>query len=184
VLFGDYNPSAKLPMTFPASVGQIPIYYNHFNTGRPALDDKNHIYNSSYLDESIFPKFPFGFGLSYTNFSYTNLVLSNKNMNMKDSISVSFTLTNTGKIAGEEVAQLYLHNKHASVVMPVKALKDFKKIMLTPGESKKIQFNINKEKLSFFNSNLKWDAEPTDFELMIGSSSEDIRLQASFELKK
>ncbi len=184
VLFGDYNPSAKLPMTFPASVGQIPIYYNHFNTGRPALDDKNHIYNSSYLDESIFPKFPFGFGLSYTNFSYTNLVLSNKNMNMKDSILVSFTLTNTGKIAGEEVAQLYLHNKHASVVMPVKALKDFKKIMLMPGESKKIQFNINKEKLSFFNSNLKWDAEPTDFELMIGSSSEDIRLQASFELKK
>ncbi len=184
VLFGDYNPSAKLPMTFPASVGQIPIYYNHFNTGRPALDDKNHIYNSSYLDESIFPKFPFGFGLSYTNFSYTNLVLSNKNMNMKDSILVSFTLTNTGKIAGEEVAQLYLHNKHASVVMPVKALKDFKKIMLMPGESKKIQFKVNKEKLSFFNSNLKWDAEPTDFELMIGSSSEDIRLQASFELKK
>ena len=184
VLFGDYNPSAKLPMTFPASVGQIPIYYNHFNTGRPALDDKNHIYNSSYLDESIFPKFPFGFGLSYTNFSYTNLVLSNKNMNMKDSILVSFTLTNTGKIAGEEVAQLYLHNKHASVVMPVKALKDFKKIMLMPGERKKIQFKVNKEKLSFFNSNLKWDAEPTDFELMIGSSSEDIRLQASFELKK
>ncbi|MCX6331362.1 MAG: beta-glucosidase BglX [Bacteroidetes bacterium] len=184
VLFGDYNPSAKLPMTFPASVGQIPIYYNHFNTGRPALDDNNHIYNSSYLDESIFPKFPFGYGLSYTNFSYTNLVLSNKNMNMKDSILVSFTLTNTGKIAGEEVAQFYLHNKHASVVMPVKALKDFKKIMLMPGESKKIQFNINKEKLSFFNSNLKWDAEPTDFELMIGSSSEDIRLKANFELKK
>ncbi len=184
VLFGDYNPSAKLPMTFPASVGQIPIYYNHFNTGRPALDDKNHIYNSSYLDESIFPKFPFGFGLSYTNFSYTNLVLSNKNMNMKDSILVSFTLTNTGKIAGEEVAQLYLHNKHASVVMPVKALKDFKKIMLMPGESKKIQFKVNKEKLSFFNSNLKWDSEPTDFELMIGSSSEDIRLKTSFELKK
>ena len=184
VLFGDYNPSAKLPMTFPASVGQIPIYYNHFNTGRPALDDNNHIYNSSYLDESIFPKFPFGYGLSYTNFSYTNLVLSNKNMNMKDSILVSFTLTNTGKMAGEEVAQLYLHNKHASVVMPVKALKDFKKIMLMPGESKKIQFNINKEKLSFFNSNLKWDSEPTDFELMIGSSSEDIRLKTSFELKK
>ena len=184
VLFGDYNPSAKLPMTFPASVGQIPIYYNHFNTGRPALDDNNHIYNSSYLDESIFPKFPFGYGLSYTNFSYTNLVLSNKNMNMKDSILVSFTLTNTGKMAGEEVAQLYLHNKHASVVMPVKALKDFKKIMLMPGESKKIQFNINKEKLSFFNSNLKWDTEPTDIELMIGSSSEDIRLKTSFELKK
>ena len=158
VLFGDYNPSAKLPMTFPMSVGQIPIYYNHFNTGRPATDDNNHIYNSSYLDESIFPKFPFGFGLSYTSFSYANLALSKKAMNMKDSIAVSFTLTNTGKIAGAEVVQLYLHNKRASVVMPVKALKDFQKIMLQPGESKKIQFNINKEKLSFYNANLKWES--------------------------
>jgi beta-glucosidase len=184
VLFGDYNPSAKLPMTFPVSVGQIPIYYNHFNTGRPAFDDNNHIYNSSYIDESIFPKFPFGFGLSYTNFTYSNLVLSNKVMKMKDSIIVSFTLTNSGKLAGEEVVQLYLHNKHASVVMPVKALKDFQKIMLQPGESKKIQFYINKEKLSFFNSKLEWDAEPTDFELMIGASSEDIRLKENFELKK
>ncbi|MGI9137931.1 MAG: glycoside hydrolase family 3 N-terminal domain-containing protein [Sediminibacterium sp.] len=184
VLFGDYNPSAKLPMTFPVSVGQIPIYYNHFNTGRPAFDDNNHIYNSSYIDESIFPKFPFGFGLSYTNFTYSNLVLSNKVMKMKDSIAVSFTLTNSGKLAGEEVVQLYLHNKHASVVMPVKALKDFQKILLQPGESKKIQFYINKEKLSFFNSKLEWDAEPTDFELMIGASSEDIRLKENFELKK
>jgi beta-glucosidase len=184
VLFGDYNPSAKLPMTFPMSVGQIPIYYNHFNTGRPATDDNNHIYNSSYLDESIFPKFPFGFGLSYTTFAYSNLALSKKAMNMKDSIAVSFTLTNTGQQAGEEVVQLYLHNKRASVVMPVKALKDFQKIMLQPGESKKIKFNINKEKLSFYNANLKWDAEPTDFDLMIGSSSEDLRLKESFELKK
>jgi beta-glucosidase len=136
------------------------------------------------LDESIFPKFPFGFGLSYTSFSYANLSLSKKVMNMRDSIAVSFTLTNTGKIAGAEVVQLYLHNKRASVVMPVKALKDFQKIMLQPGESKKIQFNINKEKLSFYNANLKWDAEPTDFDLMIGSSSEDIRLKESFELKK
>jgi beta-glucosidase len=184
VLFGDYNPSAKLPMTFPMSVGQIPIYYNHFNTGRPATDDNNHIYNSSYLDESIFPKFPFGFGLSYTTFAYSNLALSKNTMNMKDSIAVSFTLTNTGQHAGEEVVQLYLHNKRASVVMPVKALKDFQKIMLQPGENKKIKFNINKEKLSFYNANLKWDAEPTDFDLMIGSSSEDIRLKESFELKK
>jgi beta-glucosidase len=105
-------------------------------------------------------------------------------MNMRDSIAVSFTLTNKGKIAGAEVVQLYLHNKRASVVMPVKALKDFQKIMLQPGESKKIKFNINKEKLSFYNANLKWDAEPTDFDLMIGSSSEDIRLKESFELKK
>ena len=142
VLFGDYNPSAKLPMTFPVSVGQIPIYYNHFNTGRPATDDNNHIYNSSYIDETIYPKFPFGYGLSYTNFTYSNLELSSKTMQMKDTISVTFTLTNSGKLAGEEVVQLYLHHKHASVVMPVKALKDFQKIMLQPGESKKIHFII------------------------------------------
>ena len=184
VLFGDYNPSAKLPMTFPVSVGQIPIYYNHFNTGRPATDDNNHIYNSSYIDETIYPKFPFGYGLSYTNFTYSNLELSSKTMQMKDTISVTFTLTNSGKLAGEEVVQLYLHHKHASVVMPVKALKDFQKIMLQPGESKKIHFTINKEKLSFYNSNLKWDAEPTEIELMIGSSSEDIRLKEIFALKR
>ena len=184
VLFGDYNPSAKLPMTFPVSVGQIPIYYNHFNTGRPATDDNNHIYNSSYIDETIFPKFPFGYGLSYTNFTYSNLVLSSKEMQMKDAISATFTLTNTGKWAGEEVVQLYIHHKHASVVMPVKALKDFQKIMLQPGESKKVHFTINKEKLSFYNSNLKWDAEPTEIELMIGSSSEDIRLKEAVALKK
>ena len=103
---------------------------------------------------------------------------------MRDSIAVSFTLTNTGKIAGAEVVQLYLHNKRASVVMPVKALKDFQKIMLQPGDSKKIQFNINKEKLSFYNVNLKWDVEAADFDLMIGASSEDIRLKEGFELKK
>ena len=184
VLFGDYNPSAKLPMTFPVSVGQIPIYYNHFNTGRPATDDNNHIYNSSYIDETIYTKFPFGYCLSYTNFTYSNLELSSKTMQMKDTISVTFTLTNSGKLAGEEVVQLYLHHKHASVVMPVKALKDFQKIMLQPGESKKIHFTINKEKLSFYNSNLKWDAEPTEIELMIGSSSEDIRLKEIFALKR
>ena len=105
-------------------------------------------------------------------------------MQMKDTISVTFTLTNSGKLAGEEVVQLYLHHKHASVVMPVKALKDFQKIMLQPGESKKIHFTINKEKLSFYNSNLKWDAEPTEIELMIGSSSEDIRLKEIIALKR
>ena len=183
VVFGNYNPSAKLPMTFPASVGQIPIYYNHFNTGRPAFDDNNHIYNSSYLDESIYPKFPFGFGLSYTTFSYTNLLLSNNSINEKDSIEVTFDLTNTGKYAGEEVVQLYLHNRYASVVSPVKALKDFKKVFLNPGETKKIRFNINKEKLSYFNTQLNWIANPGEFDLMIGSSSEDIRLKNKFELK-
>ena len=183
VVFGNYNPSAKLPMTFPASVGQIPIYYNHFNTGRPAFDDNNHIYNSSYLDESIYPKFPFGFGLSYTTFSYTNLRLSKNSINEKDSIEVTFDLTNTGKYAGEEVVQLYLHNRYASVVSPVKALKDFRKVFLNPGETKKIRFNINKEKLSYFNTQLNWIANPGEFDLMIGSSSEDIRLKNKFELK-
>ena len=182
VLFGDYNPAAKLPMTFPASVGQIPMYYNHFSTGRPATSDNNHVYNSSYLDESIFPKFPFGFGLSYTQFAYRDLQLSKTKMKMQDSIQVSFSLTNTGKYAGEEVVQLYLHDKYASVVMPVKSLKDFKKVHLNVGETKKISFVIHKQQLSFYNTQLKWDAEPGEFELMIGASSDDIRLKSEFEL--
>jgi len=184
VLFDDYNPSAKLPMSFPVAEGQIPIYYNHFNTGRPATSDKNRYYRSSYLDISIYPKYEFGYGLSYTTFNYSNLQLSKKKMTGAETIEVSMSLTNTGKFAGEEVVQLYLRDKFASAVRPVKELKDFKKIKLQPGESKTIRFTINKEKLSFYNSKIEWVAEPGEFELMIGSSSRDIRLTDVFELIK
>lgn len=181
VLFGDYNPSAKLPVSFPRSEGQIPIYYNHFNTGRPALNDSDRFYRSSYLDLSIYPAYEFGYGLSYTNFDYSGFKISNTTMNANDSIRVSFRLTNTGSYAGSEVVQLYLRNKVASVIRPVKELKDFKKVFLQPGESTSVEFNISRDKLIFLNQQLKWGTEPGDFELMIGSSSEKIKFQGGFE---
>ncbi len=184
VLFGDYNPSAKLPVSFPRSVGQIPIYYNYFNTGRPATDDSNRNYNSSYNDESIFPKYEFGYGLSYTSFQYSNLQLSQKSIRLNEKIEVNLVITNTGTYEGEEVIQLYLRDKVGSIVRPVKELKDFQKVKLAAGESRAIKFVINREKLSFYNQQLQWMAEPGDFELMIGASSRDIRLKDNFELIK
>jgi beta-glucosidase len=184
VLFGDYNPSAKLPISFPRTEGQIPIYYSHFNTGRPATNDSDRFYRSAYIDLSISPQYEFGYGLSYTNFEYSNLKLSGTKMKANEKITVSCTIANTGKYAGEEIVQLYLKDKVASVVRPVKELEDFKKIMLQPGEKKTIQFLIDKEKLSFYNQKLNWVAEPGEFDLMIGASSSDIRLKTSFELVK
>lgn len=182
VIFGDYNPSAKLAMTFPRSVGQIPIMYSHLNTGRPATNDKNHNYNSSYIDLSIYPRYEFGYGLSYTSFLYSNLQLSNKKLDKAGLIDVSVTITNNGKYDGEEIVQLYLRDKVGSIARPVKELKDFKKVKLRPGEAKTIKFSIDKEKLSFYNQQLEWIAEPGDFDIMIGASSRDIRLKDSFEL--
>jgi beta-glucosidase len=191
VLFGDYNPAAKLPVSFPRSEGQIPVYYNHFNTGRPALNDSDRFYRSAYNDLSIYPKFSFGYGLSYTTFRYSDLNLTSSGltpggnkMKSGETITVTFTLANTGHYAGEEVVQLYIRDEVASLVRPVKELKDFSKIMLRPGESTTVQFVIDKEKLSFYNKQLDWVAEPGMFDLMIGSASDDIRLQTSFELIK
>ncbi|EJG00605.1 glycoside hydrolase family 3 N-terminal domain-containing protein [Flavobacterium sp. F52] len=182
VLFGDYNPSGKLPMTFPREVGQVPIYYNHFSTGRPAKDENSTNYVSAYIDLKNSPKFPFGYGLSYTTFDYSGLKLSSNKIKSNETIKVSFQLKNTGKVAGEEVVQLYLKDKFGSVVRPVLELKDFQKLKLNAGESKTIEFIIDKEKLSFYNNKLEWVAEPGDFEVMIGASSADIKLKSDFEL--
>ncbi len=182
VLFGDYNPSGKLPMTFPREVGQVPIYYNHFSTGRPAKDENSTNYVSAYIDLKNSPKFPFGYGLSYTTFEYSGLKLSSNKIKSNETIKVSFQLKNTGKVAGEEVVQLYLKDKFGSVVRPVLELKDFQKLKLNVGESKTIEFIIDKEKLSFYNNKLEWVAEPGDFEVMIGASSADIKLKSDFEL--
>lgn len=182
VLFGDYNPSGKLPMTFPREVGQIPIYYNHFSTGRPAPNENSTGYVSSYIDLKNSPKFPFGYGLSYTKFNYSDLKLSSAKIKSNETIKVSFQLSNVGKVAGEEVVQLYLQDKFGSVVRPVLELKDFQKVKLNAGESKTIEFTIDKEKLSFYNDKIEWVAEPGDFEVMIGASSADIKLKANFEL--
>jgi beta-glucosidase len=183
VLFGDYNPSGKLPMTFPRTEGQIPIYYNHFNTGRPSVNEDK-IYKSSYIDLPNSPKFPFGFGLSYTTFEYSDLKLSQKTMKNSESITVSVNIKNTGSVKGEEVVQLYLRDQVGSVVRPIIELKDFQKISLNRGETKTIQFTIDNQKLSFYNNALEFVSEPGDFDLMIGSSSADIRLRDGFELVK
>lgn len=182
VIFGDYNPSAKLTMTFPLSVGQVPIYYNHFNTGRPAKNDSDRHNKSIYTDLSIYPKYEFGYGLSYTSFQYSRLQLNKKTIKTDEQLEVSATITNTGNYDGEEIVQLYLHDIVGSIVRPVIELKDFKKIALKAGESKTITFTIDAEKLSFFNQELKWVAEPGEFDIMIGASSKDIRLKDRFEL--
>ncbi len=181
VLFGDYNPAGKLPMTFPRAEGQIPIYYNHFNTGRPSINEEK-LYKSSYIDLPNTPKFPFGYGLSYTTFNYSNLKLSKTKMSASETIEVTMNITNTGKYEGEEVIQLYLQDKFASLIRPISELKDFQKIKLGIGETKTIKFVIDNQKLSFYNEKLEFNSEPGDFNLMIGSSSEDIRLKSSFEL--
>jgi beta-glucosidase len=182
VLSGDYNPSAKLPMTFPRAEGQIPIYYNHFSTGRPAASDNDRHYRSAYTDLSLSPRYAFGYGLSYTTFRYDELQLDKKKMKAGEQIKVQLKVTNTGKYAGEEVVQLYLRDRFGSVVRPVKELKDFAKISLQPGETKTVQFIIDKEKLSFYNDRLQWVAEPGVFDIMIGSASDDIRVKDVMEL--
>jgi beta-glucosidase len=182
VLFGDYNPSAKTTLTFPLSVGQIPIYYSHLMTGRPATNDNDRFYRSAYIDLSIYPKYEFGYGLSYTTFKYSNLTLSKNKIDRSDKIEVRFTVTNTGSYDGEEIVQLYLRDLVASISRPVSELKDFSKIFLKSGETKTIRFVIDKDKLSFYNNQLEWISEPGDFELMIGASSSDIRLRDKFTL--
>jgi len=184
VLYGNYNPGAKLPITFPRTEGQIPIYYNHYNTGRPAHSDTDVNYTSAYIDLQNSPKYAFGHGLSYTTFGYSNLKFSKKSMSKDDEISVSFDLQNTGKYVGEEVAQLYLRQLVSQPVRPVKELKGFQKVMLQPGETKTISFTINKEKLAFYNEELQRITQPGEFSLMIGSASDDIRLQDNFILSR
>lgn len=183
VLFGDYNPSAKLPISFPRTEGQIPIYYSHFNTGRPATNDSDRFYRSAYTDLSIYPRYAFGYGMSYTRFDYSGLALSDSTMKPNGKITVRFTLTNSGKYAGEEIVQLYLRDRVSQPLRPVSELKDFQKVLLRPGESRMVQFTIDKEKLSFYNDHLEWITQPGFFDIMIGASSSDIRLRAAMELR-
>jgi len=175
VLFGDYNPSGKLPITFPRSVGQIPISYAQYNTGRPVTDEKNVVYKSAYIDSVNTPRYAFGHGLSYTDFKYSGLALNGDKL--------SFDLANTGKVAGTEIVQLYLRDMVSSVVRPLKELKGFQKITLKPGEQRRVSFTVDRELLSFFNSKLTWGAEAGEFKLMVGSASDDIRLETSYTLK-
>ena len=182
VLFGDYNPSAKLPISFPRTEGQIPIYYDHFKTGRPATSDSDRFYRSAYIDLSIYPKFPFGYGLSYSKFNYSDITLSDTSMKANQPVKASITLTNAGNYDGEETVQLYIQDVVGSVVRPVKELKGFQKIFLKKGESKQISFMIDVSKLKFYNSELKYIYEPGDFKIYIGGNSQDVR-EAGFTLQ-
>ena len=170
VLFGNYNPSGKLTTTFPRSVGQIPIYYNHLNTGRPYTDGPTK-FKSNYLDIDNSPLYPFGHGLSYTTFQYSNLKLSKTNLKSNETLTATVNVSNTGKYAGEETIQLYIGDPEASISRPVKELKDFKKISLKAGESKEVSFSITPDKLKFFNSDLKYDWEPGKFIIEVGTNS-------------
>lgn len=184
VLFGNYNPSGKLTMSFPRSVGQIPIYYNHKNTGRPYLEGGKDDFVSNYRDQKNSPLFPFGFGLSYTTFSYGEITLSDTLLTgSAKKLNVKLKLTNTGKYAGEETVQLYMNDPVASVTRPVKELKQFRKVSLQPGESKEVNFTITPEDLKFYNSNLKWDWESGEFVVFVGTNSEEVK-QARFVWNK
>ncbi|HFK5528756.1 TPA: beta-glucosidase BglX [Elizabethkingia anophelis] len=180
VLYGKVNPSGKLPMTFPRSVGQVPIYYNAKNTGRPLSDDKSdkcefEKFRSNYIDECNTPLFPFGFGLSYTSFGYSDVELSKTQLSGNDQLTASITLTNNGKYDGNEVVQLYIRDMVGSVTRPVKELKGFQKVFLKAGESKKVSFTITPEDLKFYNSELKYDWEAGEFDIMIGTNSHDVK---------
>ena len=176
VLFGDVNPSGKLTMTFPQNVGQIPLFYNHKNTGRPLSQGKwFEKFRSNYIDVSNEPLYPFGYGLSYTNFAYSDVQLSKSQMTDKDVLTATVTVTNTGKVAGKETVQLYIRDLVGSVTRPVKELKGFSKIELKAGESKEVTFDITTETLSFYNYDLDYVFEPGDFDVMVGGSSDNVK---------
>jgi len=182
VLFGDVNPSGKLTATFPKNVGQIPIYYSHKNTGRPLAEGKwFQKFRSNYLDVDNNPLYPFGYGLSYTTFTYGDISLSNNSFKVGDSITVSVKVTNTGKLEGKEVVQLYTQDLVGSITRPVKELKSFQKISLKPGESKEVTFVLSAKDLKFYNANLEYVAEPGDFKVFIGGNSRDVK-EAKFTL--
>ena len=182
ILYGDYNPSGKLPMSFPRSVGQIPIYYNHKNTGRPIRPAPNQVFWSHYTDAPNTPLYPFGYGLSYTQFAYKDLKLSKNTVTLKHPITLSCTLKNTGQYDGTETVQLYIRDLVASVTRPVKELKAFKKVFLKKGESKKIRFTINEKMLRFYDTTGKPISEKGNFKVFIGGNSQEV-IQADFSLQ-
>ena len=179
LLFGDFNPSGRLPVTFPRTVGQVPIYYNHKNTGRPAT---SLLYTSKYIDLPSTPLFPFGHGLSYTRFEYSNLTVSPKRIAPDGKVEISLDVKSVGDREGDEVVQLYLRDLVGSVTRPVKELKGFQRITLKSGEKTTVKFVVSPEQLAFVNRGMKMVVEPGTFRVMVGSSSEDIKLTGSFEV--
>ncbi|MGG5207398.1 beta-glucosidase BglX [Chryseobacterium sp. MIQD13] len=175
VLFGTVNPGGKLPMSFPRTEGQIPIYYNHYNTGRPAKNSTERNYVSAYTDLDNDPKFPFGYGLSYTDFKYSDMILNATNLKGNQALNISVMVTNNGKYDGEEVVQLYIRDLFGKVVRPVKELKGFQKIFIKKGENKKVDFKLTPEDLKFFDNDLNYDWEGGEFDIMVGTNSQDVQ---------
>ena len=183
LIFGDANPSGKLTMTFPRNVGQIPIYYNVKNTGRPyEINGPEQRYRSRYLDVSNSPLYPFGYGLSYTSFEYSDFAIDKKTYAFKETINIRVTVTNTGDFKGEEIVQLYMRDLVASVTLPVKELKRFEKIMLKPNESKKVTFTLSSDDLAFYTKDMSFKAEAGEFKLFVGTNSDEL-LETTFKLK-
>ena len=180
VLYGDYNPSGKLPMTFPRNVGQVPIYYNYKNTGRPTMNEPDSVFWSHYIDEKNTPLYPFGYGLSYSKFDYSNLQLSSDSFSNDGKMEVSVTVKNSGKVTGKEVVQMYIRDLVGSTTRPVKELKGFEMIELQPNQTKKVTFVIDKKTIEFFTANQKWEAEPGDFKVFIGTNSANT-LEGNFQ---
>lgn len=172
VLFGDYNPGGKLPMTFPQSVGQVPLYYNYKPTGR----------GYDYVDLSGKPLFPFGYGLSYTEFEYSDLEVAPERISPDGAVKVKVVVQNIGKRRGDEVVQVYLRDVVSNPARPVKELRGFQRITLEPGEKKAVAFLLGPDDLSFLDVKMKRVVQPGIFEIMVGSSSEDIRVKSSFEV--
>ncbi|MEH7610022.1 beta-glucosidase BglX [Gottfriedia acidiceleris] len=183
ILFGEVNPSGKLTMSFPFSVGQIPVYYNSFNTGRPLNEFSPDHYVSKYLDIPNEPLLPFGFGLSYTTFAYSDLNLSTELMSLENPLEISINIKNTGSYVGDEIVQLYVRDLSGDVVRPVKELKDFQKVRLQPGETSKITFTLKEEQLRYYHSNLDFVSDKGIFELFVGTNSENV-LTERFKLIK
>lgn len=182
VLYGDYNPSGKLPMTFPRSVGQLPIYYNYKNTGRPTMNEPGSVFWSHFTDELNTPLFPFGFGLSYSKFEYSNLKLSKNSFTKGGNLTVTVTVKNTGKYTGKEVVQLYIRDVVGSFTRPVKELKGFEMIELKPGSQKDVSFIIDENTIAFYNANQKWEAEKGDFKVFVGTNSSET-LESDFKFE-
>ena len=172
ILFGDVNPGGKLPVTFPRLTGQVPIYYNHLNTGRPPVADSR--YNSKYIDAPWTPQFPFGFGLSYTQFRISNVSLSATQIRPNGSVRVTAEVENSGKRVGDEVVQVYIRDVAASIARPVKELKGFQRVTLQPGEKRRLEFVLGPEQLGSYNHDMKFVVEPGEFRVMVGSNSQDV----------
>ena len=179
VLFGDYNPAGRLTATFPRTVGQVPIYYNYKNTGRPSSAER---WTSKYIDLPYTPLFPFGYGLSYTRFEYTNLKITPETIKPDGKVKVSVDVRNVGGRAGDEVVQLYIRDVVGSVTRPVKELKGFKRINLKPDEKRTVEFTLGPEELSFTDEEMKRVVEPGTINVMVGKSSEGIQLIGSFKI--